>query len=51
MKKYMNEPVDCIWTEEDIIKEYNNYHNKKSVAKRYLITVKEVTKILNRNEK
>lgn len=47
----MNKPVEHNWTDEDIIREYNNYQDKKSVAKRYLITVREVTKILNRNEK
>lgn len=45
---FIDQPVDEKWTEEDIVKDFNSYNDKKIVAKRYCITVKEVTEILRR---
>lgn len=45
----MNEPVEYDWTNEDIIREYNDYKDKKAIAKMYLITVKQVTGILKKS--
>lgn len=50
MQKYMNMPVECEWTDEDIVREYNKCQDKKSVAKMYCIPVKEVTEILKRRK-
>lgn len=50
MENYMNPPVDCQWTDRDIINEYQRCQDKKQVAKIYLISVKEVTEILKRNK-
>ena len=49
--KNMNEPVNANWTNKDIVNDYNQYNDKKIVAKRYCITVKEVTEILKKTEK
>ena len=48
---YMNEPVITNWTNNDVIEDYNTYNDKKIVARRYGITVKEVTQIINRGKK
>lgn len=48
MEKYMNQPISKNWTEEDIIAEYAAYQGKKAVAKRYAISVSDVTKILKK---
>lgn len=50
MKEYMNEPVSCGWTKEDVIKEYNQCQDKRKVAKIFDITVKEVGELLRRNK-
>lgn len=50
MDRYMNAPVEYNWTDEDIVREYNKCQDKKSVAKIYCITVKEVTEILKRSK-
>ena len=47
---YMNEPAIVGWTDNDVREDYNTYNDKKIVAKRYGITVKEVTKIINRGK-
>ena len=47
----LNKPEDYKWTEEDILREYEELHIEKSVARKYCITVKEVKKILKNNEK
>lgn len=49
LEKYMNEPVEQNWTENDIIEEYEKYKDKKKVAKIYGITTQQVTEILKRN--
>lgn len=49
MEKLMNEPVEQNWTENDIIKEFQKYNDKKKVAKIYRVTVQQVTEILKRN--
>ena len=46
MEKYMNLPENKAYTTEDVIADYKVYGDKKSVAKRYDLTVSEVTKIL-----
>ena len=40
--------VEYNWTENDIIKEFQKYNDKKKVAKVYGLTVQQVTKILKR---
>lgn len=44
----LNKPEDYKWTEEDILREYEELHIEKSVARKYCITVKEVKKILKK---
>ena len=48
---FMNEPVEKEWTAADIVKEYEQYQDKKAVAKIYGITVEEVSKILKDTQK
>ncbi len=50
MEQYMNEPVEYNHTDEDIIREYTKYQDKRIVARMYCITVKEVTEILKRKK-
>ena len=49
MKNYMNEPVDHVFTDEDIIKEYQLYGDVKRVAAVLCIENKAVKEILKRN--
>lgn len=49
MKEYINEPVPCRWTDEDVIKEYTQCQDKRKVAKIFDITAKEVGELLKRN--
>lgn len=46
----MNKPVEYSWTEEDVIEGYKKYNDKKTVARIYCISVKEVTEILKRSK-
>lgn len=46
----MNEPVEYNWTEKDVIAEYEKYNDKKTVARIYCISVKEVAEILKRSK-
>lgn len=48
MKNYMNEPVDYIFTDEDIMKEYQLYRDVKRVAAVFCIENKMVRQILKR---
>mgnify|MGYP006967463674 FL=1 len=47
----LNKPEDYKWTQEDILREYEELHIEKSVARKYCITIKEVKKILKNNER
>ena len=49
MDEYMNEPVDYKWDDKDIIKEYNQYQDKRKVSRIYDIPVKEINQMLKRN--
>lgn len=51
MDNFMNEPEEKEWTAADIVKEYEQYKDKKSVAKIFCITVGEVNKILKDTQK
>ncbi len=46
MKRYMNEPVDCTFADEDIIKEYQRYNDIKKVATVFCIENKIVRQVL-----
>jgi len=46
MENYMNAPMESSWTVQDIIAEYMNSKDKKTISRRYQIPVSEVTKIL-----
>lgn len=48
MERFVNKPVNVNYTDEDIIEDYNKYNDKKIVAKRYCITVKEATEIIKK---
>lgn len=48
MDSFMNNPVEKEFTYEDIVNAYNKSGNKKDVAKRFCISVNEVTKILKK---
>ena len=50
MEGFMNEPENIKWNDEDIIKDLGVYNDKTIVAKRYNITVKEITEIIRRHE-
>ena len=46
MDSFMNKPVEEELTYEDVVNAYNKSGDKKDVAKRFCISVSEVTKIL-----
>lgn len=48
MDSVMNVPVEKEFTYEDVINTYNRSGDKKDVAKRFCISVGEVTKILKK---
>lgn len=52
MDNFMNEPEKKEWTAADIVREYEQYKDKKAVAvaKIFCITVGEVNKILKGNK-
>lgn len=47
----MNEPEKKEWTAADIVREYEQYKDKKAVAKIFCIAVGEVNKILKNTQK
>ena len=51
MDNFMNEPEEKEWTAADIVREYEQYQDKKSVAKIFCITDGEVNKILKDTQK
>lgn len=50
MDSFMNEPVEEEYTYNDVVNAYNRSGDKKDVAKRFCISVSEVTKILKKKE-
>lgn len=50
MDSFMNKPVEKEFTYEDVMNAYNRSGDKKDVAKRFCISVGEVTKILKKKE-
>ncbi len=48
MDSFMNVPVEKEFTYDDIVNAYNRSDDKKDVAKRFCISVSEVTKILKK---
>lgn len=50
MEKYINEPDESGWTEDDVVREYNICRDKKKVARIYCIPTKDVTEILKRKK-
>ena len=49
MQEYMNEPIDQVWTDQDVMSEYQKYQDKRKVSRIFDITVKEINAILRRN--
>lgn len=49
MQEYMNEPIDQVWTDQDVMSEYQKYQDKRKVSRIFDITVKEINSILRRN--
>lgn len=49
MEEYMNIPIDQVWTDQDIILEYQKYQDKRKISRIFDITVKEINAILKRN--
>lgn len=48
MDSFMIEPVETEITDDDIVNAYKKSGDKKDVAKRFCISVSEVTKILKK---
>ena len=48
MNSFMNKPFEKEFSYEDVVNAYNKSCNKKDVAKRFCISVGEVTKILKK---
>lgn len=46
--EYINEPINADWTEKDMMEDFDRYKDKKIIARRYCITVKEVTEIFKK---
>lgn len=49
MKEYMNKPVDHIFTDEDVINEYQQFGDVKRIAAVFCIDSKTVKEILKKN--
>lgn len=49
MENYMNAPIQLEWTDKDILEDFEKYHDKKAVSRRFCIPVSQVTEILKRN--
>ncbi len=50
MDSFMNKPIEKEFTYEDVMNVYNRSGDKKDVARRFDISVSEVTKILKKKE-
>ena len=50
IENYINPPVDCELTDQDIINEFVAVGDKKKVAAIYKIPVAQVTEILKKNK-
>ena len=50
MDSLMNKPVEEEFTYEDVVNAYNRSGDKKDIAKRFCISISEVTKILKKKE-
>lgn len=50
MDSFMNESIEKKFTYEDVVNVYNRSCDKKDVAKRFCISVSEVTKILKKKK-
>ena len=48
MDSFMNLPIEKEFTYEDVVNAYDKSGDKKDVAKRFCISVAEVTKILKK---
>nr|WP_155857705.1 hypothetical protein [Clostridium sp. 12(A)] len=48
MKRYMNEPVDYVFTDEDVVKEYKRFSDIKRTASVFCIDAKIVKQILKK---
>jgi hypothetical protein len=48
MEKYMNKPVNWVFTDEDIIKEYQRFNDIKRVAAAFCLDNKTVRQILKK---
>lgn len=48
MEEHMNKPVRYDWSDQDVVVEYQKYHDKRKVARIYNISVKEVNTILRK---
>lgn len=48
MDSFMNKPVEVEFTYEDVVNVYSRSGDKKDVAKRFCISVSEVSKILKK---
>lgn len=51
MDSFMNKPVEKEFTHEDVVNAYSRSGDKKDVAKRFCISVSEVSKILKNKMK
>ena len=49
MEEYMNKPEDRNWDDNDIVREYTQYQDKRKVSRVYDIPVKDINQILKRN--
>ena len=50
MDSFMNKPVEKEFSYEDVVNAYDRSGDKKDVAKRFCISVGEVTKILKKKK-
>ena len=49
MEEYMNIPIDQVWTDQDIILEYQKYQDKRKISRIFDTTLQEINVILKRN--
>ena len=48
LEESMNLPAPNFWTDDDIYHDFLVYKDKKSVAKRYCISVREVSEVVKK---
>lgn len=49
MEEYMNKPINRMWSDQDVLMEFQKYQDKRKVSRIFKIPIKEINAILKRN--